>query len=102
MQASTKIKFLRYIKANFELYFWLSALVALYFMNVRSESLCLFRFAGFNWCPGCGLGHALNAALHFNFASSFNEHPFGIPALLIIVNRIKHLLLKPTLLYEQQ
>ncbi len=102
MQAFTKIKYLRHLKANFELYFWLLALVILYFMPLTGESLCLFRFAGIDWCPGCGLGHALQAAMHLNFATSFDEHPFGIPALLIIANRIVQLIFKPKLLYEQQ
>ncbi|MCP9751830.1 DUF2752 domain-containing protein [Ferruginibacter sp. HRS2-29] len=60
-----------------------------------SSSLCLFRFAGFNSCPGCGIGHSIHEALHLNFARSFSEHIFGIPAVLIILYRIKQLLFTP-------
>lgn len=102
MSGTTKIKFLRCIKANFELYFWSSAIIGLYFMNSSGPSLCIFDWVGFGWCPGCGIGHAMHAALHLDFKTSFAEHPFGIPALLIIANRIRQLFLKPTLLYEQQ
>lgn len=95
-------KYLLHIKANFELGFWLLALVTLYFLNVDAASLCMFRFVGINWCPGCGLGHAMHAAMHLDLLASFREHIFGIPALLIIAHRIKQLVSKPKLQYEQQ
>lgn len=95
-------KYLPFIKSNFELAFWILALVALYFGNVDAQSLCFFRFLGVGWCPGCGLGHSIHASLHLDFATSFSEHPLGIPALLIIAHRIKQLVSKPTLRYEQQ
>lgn len=68
---------------------WVLALVALFFMNEEAyqESLCLFRFIGFERCPGCGLGHAIHAALHFNFAESIQSHLFGIPAIGILLQR---------------
>lgn len=91
-----------FIKSNLELVIWITALVCLYFLNVDGQSLCIFRFAGISWCPGCGLGHAIHAALHFQFVASFNEHPFGIPALLIIAHRIFQLISKQPLRYEQQ
>lgn len=102
MRPSTKIKYLRYIKSNLEIYFWLTSLLILYFLRAGGESFCLFRLAGIDWCPGCGIGRAISAALHFRFATSFDEHPFGIPALLIIAHRITQLIIKPKLLYEQQ
>lgn len=101
MQSSMR-KFQLYIKSNFELVFWAVALLTLYFMNVDGQSLCMFQFAGVDWCPGCGLGHAIHDAMHLNLATSFNEHPFGIPALLIIAHRIIQLISKPKLHYEQQ
>lgn len=95
-------KYLFLVKSNVEIYFWLLSLVSLYFLNVDGQSLCLFRFVGVEWCPGCGLGHAIHAAMHFDFATSFSEHFFGVPALLIIAHRITQLISKPKLQYEQQ
>ena len=95
-------KYSVFIRSHLELGFWLLSIVALFFLNNGGPSLCLFRFAGIDWCPGCGLGHAIHAALHLDFATSFHEHPFGIPALLIIAHRIIQLISKPKLHYEQQ
>ena len=94
-------KYLLFLKSNFELAFWLLAIIGLFFLDTNGQSLCMVRFLGIAWCPGCGLGHAMNAALHFDVVTSFKEHPFGIPALLIIAHRIKALISKPTLHYEQ-
>lgn len=66
---------------------WLTALVLLFFMDTSkdSASFCLFKMAGFHSCPGCGIGHAMHDALHFDFVRSFHEHILGIPAVLIIL-----------------
>ena len=81
------------VKTRLELLCWLAAMIALFFLPVGNseQSLCVFRFIGFERCPGCGLGHAIHSALHFQFVQSFHEHIFGIPAVLIILNRIKEL-----------
>lgn len=81
------------IKPRLELVCWSGALILLFFMPVESAepSLCLFRFIGFNSCPGCGIGHAIHYALHFDLVASFHEHLFGLPAVLIILYRIKQL-----------
>jgi len=84
------------LKNNLELIFWAGALLVLFFMSTGdSPSLCIFRFAGFSSCPGCGIGHSIHDALHLNFARSFSEHILGIPAVLIILHRIKQLLFTP-------
>ena len=66
------------------------ALGLLFFMNPAntSNSLCVFKWVGFSGCPGCGIGHALHEAMHFNLNTSFKAHPLGIFALLIILFRI--------------
>ncbi|MEO6721091.1 MAG: DUF2752 domain-containing protein [Ferruginibacter sp.] len=81
------------VKTRLELLCWSAALILLFLMpvNIGEQSLCVFRFIGFNSCPGCGLGHAIHSVLHLQFGQSFHEHIFGIPAVLIILNRIKHL-----------
>ncbi|MEO7802571.1 MAG: DUF2752 domain-containing protein [Ginsengibacter sp.] len=82
------------MKKNFHKYFeitaWLMALVMLAAMNTaeRGFTLCLFKMAGFSWCPGCGLAHSMAYAIHGEIAASIKTHWFGIPAMLIIVNRV--------------
>jgi len=58
----------------------------------KETSLCLFRLLGIGQCPGCGLGHSIYYALHLKLAVSFQHHPFGIFAVLVIFNRIKQLI----------
>ncbi len=91
------IKIKKYWQQYFELLFWASALLLLFFMRVNTEAptLCIFRWLGINQCPGCGLGHSINAVLHLHFSASFKYHPMGIFAVIIILNRIKQLSFKP-------
>lgn len=90
-----------FIKRNaskhFEVLMWMAAMTILFFMEApeANNSLCLFRFAGFTHCPGCGIGHAIHDALHLSLSSSFKHHPLGIPAVIIIFIRIKQLLYPP-------
>ena len=84
------------LQKNFELIVWITALVLLYFMksNISTQSLCLFKWINSAYCPGCGLGHSIHAALHLQLSASLQLHPMGIAAVLIILNRIKQLILK--------
>lgn len=85
-----------YWQKYFECIFWITALVVLFFMkaDTNAPSLCIFKWIHLTYCPGCGLGHAIHFALHFQFAASFQNHPMGIVAVLIILNRIKQLSFK--------
>ena len=87
-------KILNTLSLHFELICWILAIVILYFSTMKNGeiSFCVFKWIGFAVCPGCGLGHAIHAALHLHFAESFQYHPLGIPAVIIIFNRIKQLL----------
>ena len=91
------------IVQHFELICWTGALFALFFLSEnRSEtSLCVFTAVGFGHCPGCGIGHAMHFALRGAFRQSFNHHPLGIFAVIIIFNRIR-VLLKQKNNHEQQ
>ena len=84
------------LQKNFELLVWIGALVLLYFMkvDVSTRSLCLFKWLNIAYCPGCGLGHSIKAALHLQLMASLKLHPMGIAAVLILFNRIKQLILK--------
>ncbi|HRN47886.1 MAG TPA: DUF2752 domain-containing protein [Niabella sp.] len=76
----------RIIKQYTEPLIWIGALVLLFFMNVENSgtSLCILKAFGFNWCPGCGLGHSIHHALHLDFKQSLQEHWLGIPATLVL------------------
>ncbi len=93
----------KYLIKNLELYFWSIAIILLFFMNADSDvSLCFFHWLGFTWCPGCGIGHAISSALHFQFSRSLQQHPLGIIAVLIIFNRIRQLIFHQNNLYHEQ
>jgi hypothetical protein len=47
---------------------------------------------GIDNCPGCGLGKSISMIFHGDIIGSFNTHPLGIPALLLIVKRIYQLI----------
>lgn len=79
--------------AHFELIVWSTAIIVLFFLpESQGPSLCIFKAFGFNRCPGCGIGHSIHDALHFQFSDSWNHHPMGILAVLIIFMRIKQLI----------
>ena len=76
---------LRFLRKCSEVILWNGALILLGVMKVdNTASLCILKNLGFTWCPGCGLGHAIHYALHFDFERSIQEHILGIPATLII------------------
>ncbi|MDD5303325.1 MAG: DUF2752 domain-containing protein [Elusimicrobia bacterium] len=45
--------------------------------------LCPFRLLTGHRCPGCGMGHAVVAAMRGDWAGSFHLHPLGIPLLAV-------------------
>ncbi|WP_218625333.1 DUF2752 domain-containing protein [Mucilaginibacter sp. dw_454] len=82
---------IRFLKNNFELLFWIAAIVALAATNPSAASqytLCPLKLMGVTWCPGCGIGHSISWLLHGNLIKSWHAHWFGVPALLIISYRI--------------
>ena len=81
----------------FEQIVWTIALVLLFFMDTTGEatSVCVFKFAGFNSCWGCGIGHAIHDVLHLNFLQSLNAHILGIPATIGILYNIFKPIISP-------
>lgn len=70
---------------------WIAALFYLAFFNDpfhQHFTICPLANAGFDYCPGCGLGNSISLLLNGYIAESFNAHLLGIPAVLIIVYRI--------------
>jgi len=76
-----------------ELIIWPVALVTLGLMDTTGThySLCIFKLAGIEWCPGCGIGHSISYLLHGDLQKSFYTHPLGIFALPVIVYRMYEL-----------
>jgi hypothetical protein len=55
---------------------------------MTGPSLCIFNAIGIKACPGCGIAHAMQSAMHLNFAESFHHHVLGIPAVLVLCYRV--------------
>lgn len=89
----------KWIRSNAfpEAYIWLGALIflALTTPGEGHWTLCPLANAGFEACPGCGLGTAVSHILHGQLAASWQAHPLGIPALLLLTARIIHLFKTP-------
>ena len=86
------IKVLGYLRLiGFEGFIWIAALFYFAFFINPFEThftICPLANAGFEHCPGCGLGNSISLLFHGNFVESFNAHVLGIPAFLIIFHRI--------------
>ncbi len=54
-------------------------------------SFCLSRVLGLGECWGCGLGRSIMHISHGDLAASFSAHPLGIPAIIVVIGRIFHL-----------
>lgn len=70
---------------------WISALIYFaFFVNTFEThfTICPLANAGFEHCPGCGLGNSISLFFHGYFTESLNTHILGIPALFIIFHRI--------------
>ena len=79
---------------------WIVALVYLLLVNpyqTQHYSFCVFKLAGFNHCPGCGLGRSIAFIYHGDFLNSIKSHPLGIFALSMILYRIVTLLSRSTI-----
>lgn len=75
---------------HLELLFWLTALFMLACMHPGEShfSLCIFKWLGISFCPGCGIGHSIYYLFQGNILASWQSHPLGIPAFVIISHRV--------------
>jgi hypothetical protein len=76
---------------------WMVALALLAIYDPHPDThftLCPLANAGFDFCPGCGLGRAVSYAFHGEWRQSWDTHPLGIFAVIILTYRIITLLLK--------
>jgi len=82
---------------EWEALLWLVGLIYLIFINpyqTQQFTLCPFHNLGITFCPGCGLGRSISFLYHGDFQNSFQTHPLGIIAFVLIFNRIVQLLNK--------
>lgn len=77
-------------KIPLELIFWLTAIISLAISDpsLPHYSLCVFRFLGWQHCPGCGLGHAIAYLLRGDIVKSWHSHPLGGFAIIVIFRRM--------------
>lgn len=50
--------------------------------------LCIYKAAGFSWCPGCGLGHAMGFLARGEWASAIESHVFSPVIAAFMIQRI--------------
>lgn len=79
-----------------EMAFWLGGLLWLAFSPMGHDhiTICPIGAMGFDWCPGCGLGHAIHALFQGHWQASWQHHPFAVPAVLILLHRIYSLFIQ--------
>lgn len=80
-----------FILQNLEAIIWMSVILYFAVLPVPVENhftICPLRLAGFEYCPGCGLGRSIILLLHGKITESIMMHPLGIFALSLFVARI--------------
>lgn len=79
-----------------ELYLWLTGLITLALMQPDGKHL--FSFCAFSyftdWCPGCGLGHAIAYLVRGELMASWEAHPLAMPVIAMLSWRCMELLRK--------
>lgn len=78
-----------------EAFIWICGLFYLILINSPETShftVCPLVNLGFDFCPGCGLGNSISHLFRGNFVASFQSHPLGIFAFIIILARIYSLI----------
>jgi hypothetical protein len=81
----------KFVIRNLEAFIWLAVIVYFAVSPVQFANhftICPLSLAGFEHCPGCGLGRAMVLLLHGKLAESISMHPLGIFALGLFVVRI--------------
>lgn len=75
---------------------WVAGLAALALIDSAAchLTICPLRLVGIDFCPGCGLGRSVSLLLHGQFAASWEAHPLGAPAIVLLLGRSARLLLR--------
>jgi hypothetical protein len=78
-----------------EAFIWLVGVGLLAFLDPVKEThftICPFANLGFEFCPGCGLGRSISLLFRGDFLKSFQTHPLGLFAVIVLASRIVNLL----------
>jgi len=88
-------KAIYHINKNKEAVIWLVALIALAIMDPTQQhaTICPIGMMGFDFCPGCGLGHSIGYLFRGEWALSWQTHPLGFFAVGILSYRIVTIIL---------
>jgi len=81
----------RFLIQNLEAFIWIAAILYFAFSPIHAEghfTICPLSLAGFQYCPGCGLGRSMVLLLHGHIAESLRMHPLVVFALGVFVARI--------------
>jgi hypothetical protein len=81
----------KFLVHNLEAIVWIAAIIVFALSPLPAAehfSICPLSLAGFEHCPGCGLGRAMTLLLHGRVSESISMHPFAIPALALFATRI--------------
>lgn len=96
--------FWKFLVHNLEAFIWLAAIIYFALSPLPSGehfTICPLSLAGFQHCPGCGLGRAMILLLHGQVTESISMHPLAIPALALFTIRIV-IVFKNYLKYQKQ
>ena len=80
-----------YFLLPIEAVIWTAGLIGLAIYNPfegQHLSVCVFDNLGFRYCPGCGIGRSVSFLLHGDVRASFEAHPLGFIAILLLSFRI--------------
>ena len=80
---------------GFEAAIWIGGLFFLAFINNPADvhfTICPLANLGLEICPGCGLGNSISFLFRGDLFGSFNSHPLGLLAVIILLTRIIHLI----------
>ena len=76
---------------GFEATVWIFGLLFLILIHSPGEThftICPLANLGIEFCLGCGLGNSISYLFNGDFVASFQSHPLGVFALIIISLRI--------------
>ena len=82
---------MKFSSRHIEGFVWIIALVIPVLIEPGAGthfSWCLFKNAGIEWCPGCGLGESIAWLYRGEIIASLRSHPLGIVTVLILSWRI--------------
>lgn len=82
-------KIIRFTWERKEAFIWIAALLFFAFRQPGPAhyTICPLKNLGFHFCPGCGLGTSITYFFHMDFRASFETHPLGIPAVILLIFR---------------